>query len=119
MRATATIAPATATAAVHIFGIRHHGPGSARSVKRALEELRPDCVLVEGPPEADGLLPLLVHEEMRPPVALLIYAADSPSRAVYYPFAAFSPEWQAIRHALASKVPVRFMDLPQEHQLLA
>src|SRR3954470_21126149 len=121
MPATATNEPATANAnaTVHIFGIRHHGPGSARSVGRALEELRPDCVLVEGPPDADDLLPLLVHEEMKPPVALLVYAADRPSRAAYYPFAAFSPEWRAIRYALTSNVPVRFMDLPQEHQLLA
>ena len=54
-------------AAVHVFGIRHHGPGSARSVSRALRELRPDCVLVEGPPEADDLLPLLenIHGETR------------------------------------------------------
>src|SRR4051812_18460437 len=119
MPATATIEPAAAAANVHLFGIRHHGPGSARSVRRALEELRPDCVLVEGPPDADDLLPLLVHEEMKPPVALLVYAADRPSRAAYYPFAAFSPEWRAIRYALTSKVPVRFMDLPQQHQLLA
>src|SRR3954466_16421481 len=106
MPATTTIEPTTATANVHLFGIRHHGPGSARSVARALEELRPDCVLVEGPPDADDLLPLLVHGEMKPPVALLVYAADRPSNAVYYPFAAFSPEWQAIRHALTHKVPV-------------
>ena len=43
---------------VSILGIRHHGPGSARSVERALAEMEPDAVLVEGPPEADPLLPL-------------------------------------------------------------
>src|SRR5690242_6942648 len=86
MPATATKGPPTATAAVHLFGIRHHGPGSARSVREGLKELRPDCVLVEGPPDADALLPLLAHEEMTPPVALLVYAADRPSKAVYYPF---------------------------------
>src|SRR3954453_21181569 len=108
MPATATIEPATPTAAVPAFGVRQHGPGSARSVGRALKELRPDCVLVEGPPDADNLLPLLVHKEMKPHIALLVYAADKPSEAVYYPFAAFSPEWQAIHYALTSKVPVRF-----------
>ena len=41
------------------------------------------------------------------------YAPDEPKRAVYYPFAEFSPEWQAIRYALKKNVPVRFMDLPQ------
>jgi hypothetical protein len=101
----------------HIFGIRHHGPGSARSLRRALEQLRPDAVLVEGPPDAADVLPLLAHPEMRPPVALLIYAPDAPRNAVYYPFAHFSPEWQAIHYALTGGVPVRFMDLPQRFQL--
>jgi hypothetical protein len=106
------------TTAVHVLGIRHHGPGSARSLRRAMEELKPDAVLVEGPPDADPLIPLLAHRQMRPPVALLIHATERPRDAVYYPFAVFSPEWQAIHHALTRKVPVRFMDLPQSFQLL-
>ena len=101
---------------VHVFGIRHHGPGSARSLLRALESLAPDLVLVEGPPEADALLPLAAHPEMQPPVALLVYDPADPRRAVHYPFATFSPEWQAIRYALGRGVPVRFCDLPQAHQ---
>jgi len=102
---------------MHIFGIRHHGPGSARSLRAALEEIRPDCLLVEGPPDAAGVLPLLAHAEMRPPVALLVYAPDEPRRSAMYPFAVFSPEWQAIHFALTNNVPIRFMDLPQSHQL--
>ena len=43
---------------VTVFGIRHHGPGSARSLLLALRESKPDAVLVEGPPDADGLLAL-------------------------------------------------------------
>lgn len=101
----------------HLFGIRHHGPGSARSLRRALEELRPDIVLVEGPPDADGLLPLFGHADLRPPVALLIYAEADLKQAVYYPLARFSPEWQAIGYAIKSSIPVRFMDLPQRYML--
>lgn len=101
---------------VHILGIRHHGPGSARSVRAALEELQPDAILVEGPPDADEQLALAAHAQMRPPVALLIYLPDEPQRAVYYPFAEFSPEWQAIRYGLARRIPVRFIDLPQSQQ---
>ncbi|MDX2241881.1 MAG: DUF5682 family protein, partial [Leptolyngbyaceae cyanobacterium bins.302] len=101
----------------HIFGIRHHGPGSARSLCQALAQLQPDVVLVEGPPDAEAVLPLLVHPKMRPPVALLIYNPDDPHQAVYYPFAVFSPEWQAIHYALTHEIPVRFMDLPQTHRL--
>lgn len=102
---------------LHIFGIRHHGPGSARSLLQALEALRPDAILVEGPPDAAEVLPLLIHEQMQPPVALLIHAQDDPKRAVFYPFAIFSPEWQALQYALTNNIPVRFMDLPQTHQL--
>ncbi len=102
---------------VHLFGVRHHGPGCARSLARALEQLRPDLILIEGPPEADELLPLAASEAMRPPVALLIYAPAMPQHAVYYPFAEFSPEWQAIRYGQAQGVATRFIDLPLAHTL--
>jgi hypothetical protein len=102
----------------HIFGIRHHGPGSARSLVDALESLRPDCLLIEGPPDAHQVLPLALHAEIQPPIALLIYHAEHAHLAVYYPFAVFSPEWQAIRYGLANQIAVRFIDLPQAHQLI-
>ncbi|HMG69816.1 MAG TPA: DUF5682 family protein [Gemmatimonadaceae bacterium] len=105
-------------AAVHVFGIRHHGPGSARSVGAALDALAPDVVLIEGPSDAgDDVIALAAQEGMQPPVALLQYVPDEPHRAVYYPFAVFSPEWVALRHALGRKVPVQFIDLPSSHQL--
>ena len=102
---------------VHYFGIRHHGPGCARSLVRAFAGLQPDCVLVEGPPEAEGVLAALLSEQMQPPVALLSYCPDEPARAVYHPFAVFSPEWQALRWALMQQVPVSFIDLPLAHQM--
>src|SRR5262249_62129622 len=52
-----------------------------------------------------------------PPVALLLYVPEVPSRAVYYPFTHFSPEWQALRYALGRRIAARFMDLPQAIQL--
>jgi len=82
---------------VTLLGIRHHGPGSARAVAAALAELKPDAILIEGPPEADALIPLAAHPSMRPPVALLVYADADPSRAGFWPFAEFSPEWVAMR----------------------
>ncbi|MBO0790605.1 MAG: hypothetical protein J2P36_06605 [Ktedonobacteraceae bacterium] len=102
---------------IHVFGIRHHGPGCARSLRAALEALQPDIVLVEGPPDAHEVLPLLTHERMKPPVALLIYRPDAPKHAVYYPFTHFSPEWQALGYALQQGIPTRFMDLPQAIRL--
>jgi hypothetical protein len=100
-----------------VFGIRHHGPGCARSLLQALAQLDPDVVLIEGPPDAAEVLPLAASPDMKPPVALLVYRVDRPGRAVFYPFAEFSPEWQAIRFGLARGLPVRFMDLPQAHHL--
>ena len=99
----------------HFFGIRHHGPGSARNLRAALELLRPNAILIEGPPDAESVLSLFANEEMTPPVALLIYAPDDPKKAVFYPFAEFSPEWQAARYGLQNSIPVRFIDLPQTH----
>ncbi|HET6740089.1 MAG TPA: DUF5682 family protein [Kribbella sp.] len=101
---------------VHLLGIRHHGPGSARAVAAALAGLEPDIVLIEGPPEADKIVELAASEEMEPPVALLAYAMDDSTRAAFWPFAVFSPEWQAIRYGLAAGVPVRFCDLPAAQQ---
>ncbi len=97
---------------IHVLGVRHHGPGSARNVKSFLEQLKPDIVLVEGPPEGDELLRWALHSELKPPVAILAYRPDAPEKAVFYPFAEFSPEWQAIQYASKANVPVRFMDLP-------
>lgn len=105
------------TAAVHVLGIRHHGPGSARSVAEALAALRPARVLVEGAPELTAVVELLGDPGMVPPVAGLVHALDDPRRAAFYPFAEFSPEWVAVRWALVNGVPVEFIDLPLAHVL--
>lgn len=101
---------------VRLFGIRHHGPGCARSLLLALEAMQPDCLLIEGPPDGESVLPFVLESGMCPPVALLVYAPDDSRRAVFYPFAEFSPEWQALRYGLGQSLPVRFMDLPIAHQ---
>src|SRR5882724_11438949 len=91
---------------VTLLGIRHHGPGSARMVAAALAAIRPELVLVEGPPEADALV---AHVgELTPPVALLMHDESAPSTAAFWPFAGFSPEWQAMRWAGENQVPLRF-----------
>ncbi|QFP76892.1 DUF5682 family protein [Deinococcus sp. AJ005] len=95
-----------------LFPIRHHGPGSARSLAGALERLRPDLVLVEGPADANPVLPFLAHPDFKPPVALLGYVNDDPARASFWPFAVFSPEFVAFQWAARLNVPARFMDLP-------
>ena len=102
---------------LHYFGIRHHGPGCARSLLRAFESLQPDCILVEGPPEAEPLLSFMAHADLRPPVAVLVHASEDTGLAAFYPFAEFSPEWQALQWGVKHALPTRFIDLPQAHRL--
>jgi hypothetical protein len=107
---------------LHIFGIRHHGPGSAALLRRALDTLEPACVLIEGPPEADGLIQFAGAPGMKPPIALLVHSSADANAAFFSPFAEFSPEWQAMQWALAHNRPVRFIDWPGGitiHQLIA
>ncbi|WP_095756968.1 DUF5682 family protein [Streptomyces xinghaiensis] len=100
-----------------LLGVRHHGPGSARAVRAVLDACEPPAVLIEGPPEADALAPLVCEEGMRPPVALLAHVAGEPARSAFWPLAEFSPEWVALRWAVERGVPVRFIDLPAAHVL--
>ena len=115
---------------LHLLGIRHHGPGSAKAVLQALEANLPDCLLVEIPADADGLLQFMTktqpeisagkNEEtpppatLTPPIAMLIYDPKDLNKASYLPFASFSPEWIAVQFALERNIPIRFMDLPME-----
>ena len=92
-------------------------PAVPAASARRWTSLRPDVVVVEGPTDAEEALPLAAHEEMQPPVAMLIYPTEEPRRAVYYPLTVFSPEWQTFRWALERKVPLRLMDLPQTQQI--
>ncbi|MFE9244876.1 DUF5682 family protein [Nocardiopsis sp. NPDC006938] len=115
--------PRQGTDKVSVLGVRHHGPGSARAVAAALDEIKPDIVLIEGPPEADAITSLVGGLE--PPVALLVHLADTPKAGTarsregwgFWPFASFSPEWAALAHAHGRDVPVRFCDLPAAHSL--
>lgn len=105
------------TSDVHYFGIRHHGPGSAKRLIAALEQLQPQKVLIEGPTDCSELLPMLAQHDMQPPVALLAYAAENPACSIYYPFAEFSPEYQACLWAVKNNVELAFIDLPVAVQL--
>ena len=102
---------------VQLYGIRHHGPGSALAVRRALFADPPDIVLIEGPREADSIAALVADPAMNPPVTMLGYAVAHPDNAVFHPYASFSPEWVALRWAVDADVPVRFIDLALTHTL--
>lgn len=77
-----------------------------------LERIQPDIVVIEGPADADRLTTDVDHTDMVPPVAVMAYAVDDPAVSAFWPFGAFSPEWQALLWAARHQVPVRFCDLP-------
>ena len=104
---------------LHLLGIRHHGPGSARSVVSALELLQPSIVLVESPAETTAAFGWIGELGLDPPVALLGHVVDDPRRAVFAPLASFSPEWQAVRWANEHDVAVEAIDLPLANTLAA
>ena len=49
---------------VRLLGMRHHGPGSARSVLRALDVLQPTVVLVELPADCQAALHWVGHRQL-------------------------------------------------------
>jgi hypothetical protein len=97
---------------LRLFGIRHHGPGSAASLVAALEAFRPDIILLECPADAEAALATATHPELVPPVALLVYNPKQQGQASFLPFAEFSPEWQAVQWCARNGAHVRCMDLP-------
>lgn len=67
------------------------------------------------PAETQAELNRMALPGLEPPVALVIYNEASMGQALYFPFARFSPEWQAAQWALATGVPLRAIDLPAVH----
>lgn len=97
---------------VALFGIRHFSPAGAVHAVSVIERLRPDCLLVELPADAQALLPLLLDEGTVPPVALVSWVRDDPQTAAVLPLASFSPEYRAIKKAAQIGAEIRFIDLP-------
>lgn len=102
---------------LHLFGIRHHGPGSARSLLAALDTVDPATVLIESPVDAEAVVGYAASPAMKLPLAILVHGQDNPSNAAFYPYAIYSPEWQAMRWALQRGRSVKFIDLPVQHRL--
>ena len=81
----------------HFFGIRHLSPAGAYFLREYLDEKKPKLVLIEGPSDFDDMLGDMVRQETKTPIAVLAYTKDAPVRTILYPFAEYSPEYQAIR----------------------
>jgi hypothetical protein len=97
---------------IRVFPVRHHSPAAARLVERAILELRPKWVAIEGPSDSDDLVDLLLDPDTLPPVAIFAYTEEEKPRSVFYPFAAYSPEYVALRAARKVGARTRFIDIP-------
>jgi len=95
-----------------VYGIRHHGPGSARAVHNALVRDQPDLLAIEMPTDFQAMLNRVGDPGLEPPVALVAYNPKDVREALYYPLASFSPEWVAMRWASENGVPIVAIDLP-------
>ena len=96
----------------HIFGVRHFSPAGAYYVRKYLDEVQPKVVLIEAPSDFTNLMDKITAKEVVPPIAIMAYTLEAPIQTIIYPFAEFSPEYQAILWAKENKVECRFCDLP-------
>lgn len=101
----------------HVFGIRHLSPAGAHHLLAFLDEIKPTAVLVEGPSDASPFIGELTSNGVVPPVAILAYTDGLPVRTLLYPYAAYSPEYQAFRWASRHGAEAAFIDLPSGHAL--
>ena len=96
----------------HIFGVRHFSPAGAYYVREYLDKVKPKIILIEGPSDFNDLMSEIVGKNVSPPIAIMAYTLEAPIQTIVYPFAEFSPEYQAILWAKENKVECRFCDLP-------
>ena len=103
-----------------LLPVRHHSPACAFHIGRTIEALRPSVILVEGPANANALVPMMVHEETKAPFAIYYAYHDESGRIsgekehykCYYPFLDYSPELPAFREGKRLGIPAAFIDLP-------
>lgn len=99
---------------IRVFGVRHLSPMGAWQLRAFLDRTRPELVLIEGLDDATDLLPDVTRKQTRPPIAILAYTDTLPVRTLVYPFACYSPEYQAICWAHEHEVRAEFFDLPSD-----
>ena len=105
---------------VLFFPVRHHSPACSYHLQKVMEEYKPDCILVEGPQNANKLISVLTDEGTVPPVAFYYYYKDSEKHIsedaddykCYYPFLSTSPEYNALVYARKNNTDCAFIDLP-------
>ena len=98
---------------IEVLGIRHHGVGSAKNLLARLKEINPDHIIIEGPEELMNCFNIDI-DTIKPPVSILLYNPNELSNSSFYPFAEYSPEWQAIKFAQKNNISFTTADLPKK-----
>ena len=96
------------------FGIRHFSPAGAYFLRQFLDEVKPSLVLIEGPADFDFLIDDIVSKKLVPPFAIMAYTKEAPIDTILYPFAEYSPEYQAILWARENNTECHFFDLESD-----
>ena len=105
---------------VLFFPVRHHSPACSYHLLQTIQAYQPDCILVEGPQNADRLIPVLTNDNTVLPVAFYYFYKDSgkyiseegEDYKCYYPFLNTSPEYNALHFAVHNSIDCGFIDLP-------
>ncbi|WP_010251113.1 DUF5682 family protein [Acetivibrio cellulolyticus] len=98
----------------HFFGVRHLSPQGAHQLLKFLDEIMPTAVLVEGLSDANPQIEHFTGKATKPPVAILAYTEELPVRTLLYPFAEYSPEYQAFVWSKKNNAHAEFIDLPSD-----
>ncbi|MBP1534518.1 MAG: hypothetical protein IK999_10415, partial [Ruminococcus sp.] len=109
-----------------LFPVRHHSPVCSWQLIRAIDEFRPDVILIEGPENANELIPVLTDENTVMPCAVYYFYKDKKKLVnkeprdykCYYPFISSSPEYNAMAEGKRLGIETRFMDLPYSEILI-
>jgi hypothetical protein len=97
---------------LNVFGVRHLSPGASYHLIDYLESKNPKYILIEGPSDANRFIDAIANRNVVPPIAILACSTELPVETVLYPFAGYSPEYQAICWGRRNSRKVRFIDMP-------
>ena len=116
----AEIIPYDTESQVLFFPVRHHSPVCSYHLIQTIRNYSPEIILIEGPENANDLIPVLSDDETVLPASFYCFYKDSKKfiseqaedYRCYYPFLYSSPEYNAIVQAKKMDIPSRFIDLP-------
>lgn len=114
-----TILRSKEMAEIKLLPVRHHSPACAVHIKSTIEQYQPEIVLIEGPENANALLPVIADAETKAPFAIYYSYHDKTGciseekehYKCYYPYLDYSPELVAVREGTRRGMTVAFIDL--------